>query len=47
MLTVYPDSGLYAEIQRGNWQEESELEKYKENCPCTCYRGRFSGTHYR
>lgn len=30
MLTVYPDSGLYAEIQRGNWQEESELEKYKE-----------------
>lgn len=30
MLTVYPDSELYAEIQRGNWQEESELEKYKE-----------------
>lgn len=30
MLTVYPDSELYAEIQRGNWQEESELEKYQE-----------------
>ena len=30
MLTVYPDSELYAEIQRGNWQEEGELEKYKE-----------------
>lgn len=30
MLTIYPDSALYAEIQRGNWQEESELEKYKE-----------------
>ena len=30
MLTVYPDSKLYGEIQRGNWQEESELEKYKE-----------------
>lgn len=30
MLTIYPDSELYTEIQRGNWQEESELEKYKE-----------------
>lgn len=30
MLTVYSDSGLYTEIQRGNWQEEGELEKYKE-----------------
>ncbi len=30
MLTIYPDSELYAEIQRGNWQEEGELEKYKE-----------------
>ncbi len=30
MLTVYPDSELYAEIKRGNWQEEGELEKYKE-----------------
>ena len=25
MLTIYPDSELYAEIQRGNLQEESEL----------------------
>lgn len=30
MLTIYPDSELYREIQCGNWQEESELEKYKE-----------------
>ena len=30
MLTIYPDSELYTEIQRGNWREESELEKYKE-----------------
>lgn len=30
MLTIYPDSELYTEIQHGNWQEESELEKYKE-----------------
>lgn len=30
MLTIYADSELYAEIQRGNWQEEGELEKYKE-----------------
>ena len=30
MLTIYPDSELYAEIQRGNWQEEGELEKYNE-----------------
>ncbi len=30
MLTIYPNSELYGEIQRGNWQEESELEKYKE-----------------
>ena len=30
MLTVYPDSELFAEIQRGNWQEEGEVEKYKE-----------------
>lgn len=30
MLTIYPDSELYQEIQRGNWQEESEIEKYKE-----------------
>lgn len=30
MLTVYPDSELYQEIQRGSWEEESEIEKYKE-----------------
>lgn len=30
MLTVYPNSELYAEIQKGRWQEESELEKYRE-----------------
>lgn len=30
MLTVYPDSGLYEEIRRGRWQEESEVEKYRE-----------------
>ena len=30
MLTIYPDSELYQEIQRGNWQEESEIEKYRE-----------------
>lgn len=30
MLTIYPDSELYQEIQRGNWAEESEIEKYKE-----------------
>ena len=30
MLTIYPDSELYQEIQRGNWWEESEVEKYRE-----------------
>lgn len=30
MLTVYPDSALYREIQRGNWRESGELEKYRE-----------------
>lgn len=30
MLTIYPSSKLYTEIQKGNWQEETELEKYKE-----------------
>lgn len=30
MLTVYPDSLLYEEIQNGNWKEESETEKYCE-----------------
>ncbi len=30
MLTVYPESDLYQEIQNGTWEEESELEKYRE-----------------
>ncbi|MCI8403261.1 MAG: radical SAM protein [Lachnospiraceae bacterium] len=30
MLTIDPASELYAEIRRGSWQEEGELEKYKE-----------------
>lgn len=30
MLTIYPNSELYQEIQKGNWKEESEIEKYKE-----------------
>lgn len=30
MLTIYSNAELYEEIQRGNWQEESELEKYRE-----------------
>ena len=30
MLTIYPDSRLYGEIQQGNWKEESETEKYRE-----------------
>lgn len=30
MLTVFPDSELYREIQAGNWREESELEKLGE-----------------
>ena len=30
MLTIYPDSELYQEIQCGHWTEEGELEKYKE-----------------
>lgn len=30
MLTIYPESDLYQEIQNGNWEEESELEKYRE-----------------
>lgn len=30
MLTVFPESELYREIQRGNWAEESELEKLEE-----------------
>lgn len=30
MLTIYPQSELYREIRRGAWQEESEIEKYRE-----------------
>ena len=30
MLTIYPESDLYQEIQNGNWEEEGELEKYRE-----------------
>lgn len=30
MLTIYPESELYQEIQHGNWSEESETEKYEE-----------------
>lgn len=30
MLTIYPESELYQEIKNGNWEEEGELEKYKE-----------------
>lgn len=30
MLTVYPESELYQEIQRGSWKEEEEIEKYRE-----------------
>lgn len=30
MLTVYPQSALAEEIQRGTWKEEGELEKYRE-----------------
>ena len=30
MLTIYPESELFQEIQRGSWKEESEIEKYKE-----------------
>ena len=30
MLTVYRASELYTEIQKGNWTEESEIEKYNE-----------------
>ena len=30
MLTIYPDSELYQEIQKGNWKEESEIEKLIE-----------------
>lgn len=30
MLTVYPESELFDEIQAGNWSEETELEKLEE-----------------
>ena len=30
MLTIYPTSELYKEIQAGNWKEETELEKLEE-----------------
>ena len=30
MLTVYPDSRLYQEIQAGSWTEAGEVEKYEE-----------------
>lgn len=30
MLTLYPTSELYQEVQRGTWAEESETEKYSE-----------------
>ena len=30
MLTIYPESDLYQAIQNGNWEEESEIEKYQE-----------------
>ena len=30
MLTIYPNSELYQEIQKGNWEEEGEIEKLKE-----------------
>lgn len=30
MLTIYETSELYQEIQKGNWKEESELEKLAE-----------------
>lgn len=30
MLTIFPNSELYREIQAGRWKEESELEKLEE-----------------
>ena len=30
MLTIFPESQLYREIQAGNWAEEGELEKLQE-----------------
>lgn len=30
MLTIYKNSELYQEIRAGNWEEETEIEKYEE-----------------
>lgn len=30
MLTIYPTSQLFQEIQAGNWKEETEIEKLQE-----------------
>lgn len=30
MLTIYPKSELYRDVQMGKWLEEQEIEKYKE-----------------
>jgi radical SAM superfamily enzyme YgiQ (UPF0313 family) len=30
MLTIYPESELFAEIQAGNWSEQTEIEKLEE-----------------
>ena len=30
MLTIFPESRLYQEIQQGSWEEEGELEKLEE-----------------
>ncbi|HBI61471.1 MAG TPA: radical SAM protein, partial [Lachnospiraceae bacterium] len=30
MMTIYPTSELYEEIQKGNWSEETEIEKLYE-----------------
>ena len=30
MLTIYKTSALYQEIQKGNWKEETEIEKLME-----------------
>lgn len=30
MITIYPESELFTEVQAGNWSEETELEKLEE-----------------
>lgn len=30
MLTIYANSELYQEIKKNNWEEEEEIDKYKE-----------------